>query len=489
MSTPRSVRYCARARGTSLQFRIRCVRAWSVAIVAVLSTGTSLRAQAAQPAERDTLDHGQTRSWMPRVLGAQFNAIAQSLGSFRSPYSGSNSLSADGDHAVSHIYGVYFGMRPWQSRHARTLIDAYLDIEMVRGRGVSRTVGLGGPTNGDVIRQGSADLGSGPYVARAFVRVVHAFDPTHDVVIAHAPDQMASATSAHRIEVTAGKLAAGDLFDLNRYANSTRQQFMNWGLFQNTAWDYAADTRGYTNGIAVAWITPQWSIRAGSFQMPTLANGNVFDAAIAHARGDQLELTFTPALRSLGTHSPTVRLLAYVNQARMGRYRDALARAEASHVVPDIVADDQPGRRKRGWGISVEQPVADSGETGVWMRLGGNDGRTESFAFTEVDQHVSAGGQLSGTHWGRADDRVAAAVVSHGLSAPHRDYLAAGGLGFLLGDGRLAYAHEWIGEAYYRWQPRAWCQITADLQAIANPGYNRDRGPAMVSGVRVNVRY
>ncbi len=461
-------------------------------MIALCYAGSILRAQVSPPTippERDTSDNGHARSWTPRVLGAQLNAIAQSLAAFHSPYSGANSLSAEGDRAVSHTYGVYFGMRPWQSRTARTLVDAYLDIEMVRGRGVSRTVGLGGLTNGDVIRQGSADLGSGPYVARAFIRVVHAFDHERDVVTDRAPDQLPSATSAHRIEVTAGKLAASDIFDLNRYANSTRSQFMNWGLFQNTAWDFAADTRGYTNGATAVLIMPRWSIRVGSFQMPTLANGNVFDANLLRARGDQLELTVTPAVGHFGMRAPTVRLLAYVNHARMGIYREALARGKVIDVVPDIVADDQPGRRKSGWGVSVEQPVADSGDTGVWMRLGGNDGRTESFAFTEVDQHVSAGGQLSGARWGRAVDILAVAVVAHGLSGPHRDYLAAGGQGFLLGDGQLAYAHEWIGEAYYRLQPRVGCQITADLQAIANPGYNRDRGPALVPGLRVNLRY
>jgi hypothetical protein len=228
--------------------------------------------------------------WVPHVLGTQINVIAQWLAPFHSPYAGSNSLTGDGDQAISHVYGVYLGARPVVWAKARTTVEAYLDAEMVRGRGVGHTVGLGGLTNGDVIRQGSADLGSGPYVARVFVRVVHALGVTaappttaamasdgRDAALAaldtlpRAPDQLPSVVSARRIELTAGKLAASDLFDVNRYANSTRQQFMNWALFQNTAWDFAADTRGYTNGLAVAWITPR--LDAEGRQLPDADQG------------------------------------------------------------------------------------------------------------------------------------------------------------------------------------------------------------------------
>jgi len=160
---------------------------------------------------------------------------------------------------------------------------------------VSRTVGLAGLTNGDVIRQGSADLGNGPSLARTYLRLVHRLGrPGAADTAPRAPDQLSGPVPARRLEVTAGKLAASDLFDLNRYANTTRQQFMNWGLFQNTAWNFAADTRGYTNGVAVAWVTLSLTLRAGSFQMPREANGNVFDANLGRARGDQAELTVTP---------------------------------------------------------------------------------------------------------------------------------------------------------------------------------------------------
>ena len=358
----------------------------------------------------------------PQLLGAQFTAIGQALLPFHSPYRGSNSLTPNGDQGLTHTYGAYFGWRPVHP------LDIYLDIEMARGSGVGRAVGLAGVTNGDVIRQGTADLSQGPFVARVFARYAIAFG-SDSVHADRAQDQVSGWMPARRLEITAGKVAASDFFDLSRYANGTRVQFLNWGLFQNTAWDFAADTRGFTYGATVAWITPRWSLRVGSFLMPMQANGNDFDTDWRRARGDNVELTLLP-----GARGTIVRLLGYVNHARMGDYREAIANAGAG--TPDVVADDQSGRSKAGVGLNVEQPLADDGETGLFMRAGWNDGRNESFAFTEVETHFSVGAQIAGTRWSRPRDHLAVALLRHGLLAPHRDYLAAGGKGFLLGDGQ-----------------------------------------------------
>ena len=412
------------------------------------------------------------------LLGTQVDLIGQRLGSFHSPYDGPNSLDARGDRQISQAFGAYGGVR------IGARFSAYLDGEMVRGAGISRVVGLGGLTNGDVIRQGSADLGGGPYVARAFARyVIPLANATYDT-LARAPDQMPEPVPAHRLEITAGKLAASDIFDINRYANSARTQFMDWGLFQNTAWDFAADTRGYTNGIEIGYVAPTWALRAGSFQMPTKANGNEFDPNLALARGDNIELTLTPH-----RNGPTLRLLAFVNHARMGKYADAIAMGVERDTAPDIAADDRPGRVKYGFGANLEAPLADSGETGAFLRVGWNDGATESFAFAEVEHQLSGGVQLSGAHWSRREDRLAVAVLFSGLGALHHEYLAAGGSGFLLGDGALRYAVEDIFESYYLTQLGRFIQVSPGVQFIRNPGYNRARGPATVASLRVNVRY
>jgi high affinity Mn2+ porin len=413
-----------------------------------------------------------------QVLGAQLNVIGQRLQPLHSPYAGPLSLQPTGDTEMSQAFGVYFGAKlPGR-------LQAYLDVEMIRGNGISKASGLAGITNGDVVRQGSVDLGKNPYVARAFLRYTIDLGGSERDTLARAQDQVAGVVPSRRLEISAGKLAVTDLMDLNRYANSTRIQFENWALFQNTAWDYAADTRGYSLGVAAAWIAPRWALRAAAFQMPTYANGNTLDGDLAHARGDEAELTVMP-----GAAGTVIRLLGYLNHARMGSYADAIRIAQQTGRLPDVAADDTPGRTKYGFGLNAEQPLADSGETGLFARLGWSDGRNESFAFTEVDRHLSAGLQLSGVRWRRRRDVVAIAVVDHALSALHREYLAMGGHGFLLGDGQLRYGHERIVEAYYRLQIGRFVQVSPDLQQIWNPGYNRDRGPATVLGLRLNVRY
>ena len=413
-----------------------------------------------------------------QVLGAQLNFIGQRLQPLHSPYAGPTSLLPAGDTEMSQAFGVYLGGALPGG------LQAYLDVEMIRGNGVSHASGLAGVTNGDVVRQGSVDLGKDPYVARAFLRWTIGLGGAERDTLARAQDQAALVVPSRRLEISAGNLAVTDLMDLNRYANNTRVQFANWALFQNTAWDYAADTRGYSRGFAVAWINPRWALRAAAFQMPTYANGNVLDGDLAHAQGDAVELTALP-----GRAGTVVRLLAYLNHARMGSYADAIRIAQQTALPPNIVPDDAPGRAKYGFGLNLEQPLADSGETGVFARYGWSDGRNESFAFTEVDRHLSAGLQVSGVRWRRSRDVVAIAVADHALSPLHREYLEMGGRGFLLGDGRLSYAHERILEAYYRLQIGRFVQVSPDLQQIWNPGYNRDRGPATVLGLRLNVRY
>ncbi len=358
------------------------------------------------------------------------------------------------------------------------------------GAGVSETTGLGGLTNGDVVRQGASGLKKTFYIARLFARFMVPLGPGVTAVD-RGQDQVSGHEAATRLELKVGRLAVNDDFDKNRYAGSTRTEFMNWSLWDNTAWDYAANTRGYTDGFVVGYVSPTWSLKYGVYRMPELANGQTLVGSLKRARGENLELTLSP-----WPSGTILRLLAYRNTAAMGNYRDAVAIAAATDTLPSIVADDRDGRHKTGFGINAEQPLADEGETGVFMRLGWNDGKNESFAFTEVDNQASVGAQVSGVHWRRIDDRFGSALVSDGLAAPHRDYLAAGGSGFLLGDGQLHYAREDILEVYYRAQLTesnarfpVKVQLTPDFQYIRNPGYNQDRGPARFWGLRLHLEY
>ena len=417
--------------------------------------------------------------WIPKVLGLQFNGIYQNVPGFHNTYEGDHSFRTDGGlgHNITHIYGVYIGSQVLPS------LQAYVDIEMAKGSGVSKGQGLGGYTNGDVIRTGTVDLGTGPYIARAYLRYYYALSSETETMC-RGQDQLPGDEPISRLEIKAGRLAAADDFDLNSYANNTRTQFLNYSFINNTAWDYAANTRGYTNGFVVSLFQPKWRLTFGGYQMITTANGSIFDEHILQAQGSNFELTVKP--NDAGT---VIRLLTYLNQGRMGNYADAIALRNATSAAPSVLADEKPGRTKYGFGLNFEQPIADNGETGIFGRLGWNDGHNETFAYTEVDREVSAGVQISGIHWKRAEDHLGIACAVDGLSLEHKNYLADGGLGMLLGDGKLSYGLEQILETYYRVQIGKYVQVSPDFQYIINPGYNRDRGPAAVYSMRLRLSY
>jgi hypothetical protein len=418
------------------------------------------------------------------LLGAQYTFVLQHQDAFHADYSGPLSLNSAGDTQPTNTMGAYLGWAPlaWA--------QLYLDIEKFMGAGVSNATGLGGLTNGDVVREGASGIKKEFYIARSYLRFML---PLGDAVtsVQRAEDQIPGAEATQRIELKVGRLAVTDDFDQNRYADAARTEFLNWSLWANGAWDYAADTRGYTDGIVLALVNPSWTLRYGIYRMPQHANGQQLVVSLAQARGENLELDLSGA-----TTGTILRLLAFRNTASMGIYDDALATAAASDAIPNIVADDQAGRHKFGFGVNAEQPLADDGDTGVFLRWGWNDGKTESFAFTEVDNQLSLGGQLAGTSWRRRNDRLGVAVASNGLSGPHRDYLAAGGSGFLLDDGALNYGREQILETYYRFEviwpkspgPISW-QLSPDFQFIRDPGYNRDRGPVRFLALRLHLEY
>ena len=415
--------------------------------------------------------------FIPQWLGAQYTFVDQNQSRVHSPYSGPLSLNPNGSTARSHTFGAYFGVQ------LPARLQFYVDVEMFKGEGVSNATGLGGLTNGDIIRSGVASLGKGPYIARSYLRwTLPLGDQTNPVE--RGQDQLPGNEATKHIEVKLGLMAVNDDFDKNRYADATRTQFMNWSLWNNTTWDFAADTRGYTYGVMIGWIMPGWSLRYGIYEMPYEANGQRLISSLSESNGQQLELTLQP-----NRDGWALRFLGFYNKGNMGIYQQAIDIAETAGQAPDIHADDAPGRHKFGFGINGELPVADNGDTGFFMRAGWNDGHTESFIFTEVDRLLSGGFQLSGVHWNRPDDRLGVGVAIDGLSRIHADYLQMGGDGFLLGDGTLRYGPEQISELYYNIAVINHLTIGPDLQFIRNPGYNRDRGPARYAGLRAHIEF
>jgi hypothetical protein len=400
------------------------------------------------------------------LLGAQATFIHQDLRPFASPYAGPNSLLATGDAQTTQTYGASFGAR------FTPQLEGYLDLELFRGAGVGRTLGMAGLPNGDAVRQGSGGVSQKPYIARAFARWTLPLGGP-DEALARGVDQLPGRAPARRLVVALGKMAANDLFDTSAFAGGARVQFMNWSLFNAPAWDFPADTRGYTRGLTVDLRQETWSLAFGRFQMPAEANGMELDSHLGKAHGDVLQVT----LRA--PQGATLRALAFENHARMGDYALAL-----TQPAPDVLTTRAGDRVKRGWVLNGEQPLGEPGGAGLFARVGWNDGRTESFAFTEADRSASIGGQ--GLGW-NPDDRWGLAASQQDVSAVHRAYLAHGGLGFVLGDGRLNPGRERLVEAYYAWAVRPWAVLTPDLQWVWNPGYNRDRGPAKVWGLRLRL--
>jgi len=317
-----------------------------------------------------------------------------------------------------------------------------------------------------------------PYIARA---MVHVTVPIGRDIVDATPNALTLATHipVRRLEIRAGKLGMADFFDVNTVGSDSHLQFTNWTIDNNGAYDYAADTRGYTFAAIVEYDTPGWSLRFGEALMPTVANGIDLDWHIARAHADNVEIELHPATRL------AVRMLGYANHANMGNYDEAISRFLAGRTSrPDIVASRQQGRVKTGVGANAEYAFPRA--VRAFARAGWNEGHNESFAYTEVNNSAQVGGDVRGTLWNRALDRLGVAIVSNGLSAEHQTYLALGGEGFLLGDGALRYGRENIVETYYT--AHLWRGVFASggLQYIQHPGYNQDRGPVLVQMLRLH---
>ncbi|MGA9751343.1 MAG: carbohydrate porin [Acidobacteriota bacterium] len=396
----------------------------------------------------------------------------QGHGAFPSPYEGPNSFLSRKEIRGSFTTTLFAGHRLWHGA------EGYLDLEATAGTGLSGVFGLLSPPNGETYRVSSAALKG--YIARAYVK--QRWSPGgHFEAVEDGENQIAGSRPSRRLVLTAGKFSVTDFFDQNRYAGDPRTQFNNWSLWANTAWDYPADTRGYTWGLVLELAWDQWAVRAGSFMEPAEANGMSLDHRISSAHGDAVELEHRQILAG---REGGIRVLVYDNYARMGSYREALLRSPSA---PYITATEEPGRSKWGLGLNLEQAITE--HSGLFMRAGWNDGKTETWAFTEVDRTLSVGLSADGTCWGRPNDHIGIGYAVNGLSGDHRAYLAAGGLGFELGDGRLSYLPERVIDAYYSWAFFDHGALSAEVQHYTNPGANSARGPVTVYGLRLHLEF
>jgi hypothetical protein len=420
------------------------------------------------------------------LMEGQANIIFQAHGPFHSPYEGTNSLLDRGEYKTSLVGTLFLGAE--LVRNPAQHLEAIYDEESAGGRGISEALGLAGFTNLDVVR--NPTLGPVPYLARVELHQTIGLSSKR-VEAERGPFSLATEVPERRLELRAGKLGLPDFFDLNSVGTDSHLQFLNWTVDNNGAYDYAADTRGYTWAAIAEYDDKDWSFRYGGALMPTVANGIDMDWNIGRASGQNMEFEWRHGLLP-GLVNPdrkgTVRALSYVNHAHMGLYRDAVkAYLAGKDATPDITKHETYGAVKYGFGLNAEQELTDN--LRVFGRFGWNEGQHESFAYTEVDQTFELGGDLAGKPWGRANDKLGLAFVTNAIKRDHQEYLKLGGLGFLLGDGNLNYAREDIVEGYYTMHTWRGVFYALDAQYVTHPGYNQDRGPVLVESVRMHVDF
>ncbi len=414
-----------------------------------------------------------TRFW----VSGQMNFIFQAHPGFHADYSGKNSLSPHYEKATSRVMTLYTGVRLNNST------ELLIDIEEAGGAALSTGLGVAGAPDLDIVR--NPLLSKAPYLARGMIHKVFALSKDK-IENGRSFLSLFDELPRRRLEIRFGKFAMPDFFDVNSVGTDTHLQFTNWSVDNNGAWDYAADTRGYTVGIVADYEDRNWGFRFAEGLMPKVANGIdlVWQPWKAHAENFEYELRRGVILRKPGV----VRLLAYTNYANMGIYRDAVGQFERGLVpAPDITNHLWHTTRKYGFGVNLEQHLTPN--LTAFARWGWDNGKTESFAYTEIDLTIAEGVGVNGAKWHRKYDRAGIAFVSNGIKKDHQNYLAKGGYGFLIGDGRLNYGRENITESYYTAHVWRGIYLAPGVQYILNPGYNRDRGPVFVGAFRAHLEF
>jgi high affinity Mn2+ porin len=401
----------------------------------------------------------------------QATTVTQWHPSFEAPYSGANSLSPDAEHETTVTATIFLGARLWQGA------EIYVNPELSGGSGLSRTEGIAGFPNGEAFRVGDAQPRI--YVGRLMLRQTFAAGDAREPVEEDA-NQLAGSRPARRWTLSVGKFGVSDFFDDNAYSHDPRTQFLNWADWTAGAWDYSADTRGYTWGFVFGYEGPEWSARFGATAEPKVANGLEFDKDLLAAHAFSLEVD---RRYELGGRKGEARGILFDNRAGMGNYREAID--EAGGGAPDVTATRREGRTKWGFVFNVEQDLGDA--FGLFFRASWNDGKNEAWAYAEIERSVTAGVLRKAPIPSRPEDEAGLAVIANGLSKDHRDYLAAGGYGFMIGDGRLAYGPELIAETYYAAQVVRHVFFSGGYQFVSHPAYNRDRGPVHVLTARLHV--
>ena len=409
------------------------------------------------------------------ALHGQSTFIYQGNLPFRAPYSGDNSLKSKGEIKDTWTVTPAAGVRLWPGS------ELYFNPELFQGFGLAGTHGVAGFVNGEAQKGGSSIPTAS--VARLFLRQVWGLGGEQEMVKDDF-NQLGGPRAVSRVTFTVGKISVSDIFDDNSYAHDPRTSFANWSIWEAGAFDYAADQKGYTWGAALELNQKNWTLRTGYFLVPEFSNAQPLDTDIGK-RGQFV--TELETRHSFMSQPGKIRLLGWVSRANAGDYTQALALSAAGADINDAIVSTRRTRTKYGFVAGAEQAVND--DLGVFARASWGDGASEIMSFTDIDSSVSAGVSLKGTAWGRPNDTFALAGAINGLSASHRQWIAAGGLGVAIGDGQLKYREEAILETYYSIALRDPFTLTLDYQYVSNPAYNADRGPVSVLGIKVHGQF
>ena len=402
--------------------------------------------------------------------------VFQGYPPFAAAYDGPQSLPSGGQSRETTALSASLGIRLWEGG------EFYFSPELLQGFGVAQTTGAGGFPNGEAQRDFPYPRFS---LSRMFLReTIGLGGPTEKFDSDY--NQLAGKYDISRVTIQAGRYAVQDFFDNNIYAGDPRTDFLNWSIWASGAFDYAADTIGFTWGIAAELNQPNWAVRFGYFLEPSMSDVDTYDMAL-FTRGQyvaELEMRYRPFNRP-----GAIRIGSWLSSAFAGSYNDAVALAALTPglTANDTIAQTRQGRTKYGFYVNMEQEIGDS--VGAFARFSWNDGRTEIMSFTDIDCSLSAGLSIKGAAWGRPSDTIGIAGVLNSISGDQANYLAAGGLGILVGDGALTYANETIVEAYYSLRVAKGIFATADYQFMANPAYNAVRGPVHFFSGRLFARF
>lgn len=411
----------------------------------------------------------------------QLTAINQSHNAFKANYSGDNSLLNNAEKKkLSLTTTLYVGRKLWKNA------ALYLNPEITGGEGLSGTRGIAGFTNGETFRIGSTEPKI--YIARLFFRQHFALKNTDYQNTESGRNQVIEKIPTSRITISVGKICMSDFFDNNIYSHDPRTQFMNWSLMSNAGWDYPADTRGYTQGLVAELIKPGWAVRISSVLVPRKANGLQLDYKITKAHSETVEIEKNWTTKRPGA----IRLLIFRNVSQAPTYSTTLTAVKngdssSLDVYTGTKEWEKYGGVKWGVGINVEQEL--STVIGAFFKASYNDGKTATWAFTEIDRSISFGVNIKGTYWKRPKDNIGIAQVINGISSQHRDFLNAGFYGFIIGDGKLTYGIENITEIYYQAKITGSFDVAFDYQFVKNPAYNKDRGPVNVFAIRGHIEF